>query len=59
MNGLKLPIKRKFSSWLIKANITLKFVLHKNPLMDDKSRVESLRLRIFAWSLRAFFQISC
>lgn len=51
MNGLKLPIKRKrFSSWLIKQT-TLKFV-SKNPLVDAKSRVESLRLKIFALSPR-------
>lgn len=54
MNGLKLPIKRKrFSSWLIKQT-TLKFglLVSKNPLVDAKSRVESLRLKIFALSPR-------
>lgn len=37
MNGLKFPIKRKrYSSWLIKANVTLKFGLSKNSSMDAK-----------------------
>lgn len=47
--GLNCLLKR-FSSWLIKANITLKFDLSKNPLVGAKSRLEGLRLMIFVWS---------
>lgn len=47
MNGLKVPTKTRFLRWLFN---TLQFGLSKNALVDAKSRVESLRDRIFARS---------
>lgn len=48
MNGLKLAIKKIFKL-AHKANIILVFDLSKNPLADAKSRVESVKRRIFVW----------